>query len=420
MSLIMSNDLIAMLEYLEMERDIDRETLFELVEDSLAKAARKELGPYEGLEVQINRRNGQITTTAEFTVVKKVEDKFTQMTVDKVSSKFPKAKVDDVIQWELSSRKGFTRIAAQSTKQAILHRLRQVEKERVVEEFSNRLGELMMGVVRQFEKGDLIVDFGRAEGSMGPGDRVPTEDYQTGDHITVVLTGINTTHPGPSLIVSRTSTNLVKKLFEREVSEIAENIVEIKAIAREPGYRTKIAVHSSEERVDPVGACVGMRGARVKAIVRELNREKIDIVRWHEDIKQFITEALKPAEFVKLEINQDRKSVSIITTEDQYSLAIGKRGQNARLTSKLTGWKVDVLKQKERDAISFEEKINKVKQIFLSIPDVSEEVAQALVLNGYNSVDGLLEADAKDLAEIDCLDLAAAEQILAHLKAQSS
>jgi N utilization substance protein A len=293
----MNSELLAMLDYLEQEREIDKATLFTLVEDALTFSAQKELGEtVVNPKVLINRTNGDIVTWADFEVVEEVGDRRTEVSKEDAKGYKLDAELGDVVSCEYQTTKSLTRIAAQATKQAIMQKLRMLEKERVQEEFAEHVGELLNGTVRYFEKGDVVIDLGTAEGALSQQDRIPSEDYHNGDHITVILRDVNVKRSGPSLICSRTHPDLVKKIFEREVTEIAEGVVEIKAIAREAGYRTKIAVSSSEGRIDPVGACVGLRGARVKAIVRELNREKLDIVHWTEDAKQLITEALKPAE----------------------------------------------------------------------------------------------------------------------------
>ena len=403
----MNSDLLAMLEFLEQEKEIEREELFRIVEEALSISAKKENPEYFEPHVTINRRTGEMTTWATYVVVEEeIGNRRTEVTLAMAKERFPdqEFEVEDEIQWDFETTKSLSRVAAQTTKQAIIQRLRQIEKERVVEEFADLEGELVSGTVRHFEKGEVIVDFGRAEGGIGSKDRVPTEDYQNGDHITLLLKEINITRSGPSLILSRTDANFVKKLFEREVSEIAEGIVEIKAIAREAGYRTKIAVYAEDERIDPVGSCVGMRGSRVRNIVSELNREKVDIIVWKDDIEDLVRECFKPAEILDMDVDYDSQHMKIKANEADYSQIIGKKGQNIRLTNRLTGWTIEVTKDAEPAQNTFLDKITAAKTSLTSLPHVDEIVVEELMANGYLSIDGVSEADPEDLATISGLN----------------
>ncbi|MCH2207254.1 MAG: transcription termination factor NusA [Lentisphaerales bacterium] len=415
----MNSELLAMLDYLEQERDINKETLFDLVEEALTSAAQKELGEtLVNPKVTINRSNGDVTTWADFEVVEEIGDRRTETDVESAKEYDLDAAIGDVVTCKYETSKNLTRIAAQSTKQAIMQKLRQLEKERVNEEFVDHVGELLNGTVRYFERGDVVIDFGTAEGALSAGDRIPSEDYHNGDHITVLLKEVNVKRSGPSLVCSRTHADLVRKLFEREVTEITDGIVEIKAIAREAGYRTKIAVVSSEDRIDPVGACVGLRGARVKAIVRELNREKLDIVHWTPDVKQLITEALKPAEVMKVELDYDSQSAKVKVGDDQYSLAVGKRGHNAKLARQLTGWNIEIARFQYEEEQTFEQRLEEVKSMFMKIPGITEEAASNLISNGYLSLDGIGAADVSDLTGIDAIDEEQAQSIIDYVKAK--
>ena len=332
-----------MLEYLERDRGLDKEVLTKVIEESLVSAARKAVGPANQLRVHLDPKTGDIFALAKLQVVDKVECPDKEIDIKQVLTKNPGAKIGDELDWEVTP-KNFGRIAAQTAKQGILQRLKQAEKSRISEEYSDRIGDMLNGTVSRIEKGEVVISFGRAEGVLPHQNRVPSEDYQIGDHISCILTEVNTYRHGPILVVSRNASILVQRLFEREVAETAENIVEIRGIAREPGFRSKIAVHSKDPSIDPVGACVGIRGSRVKTIVRELNGEKVDIIRWEADVSKFITNALQPAEVKSLSINEEENKVIIVVDQDQLSLAIGKRGQNARLTAKLTGLKIDIKK----------------------------------------------------------------------------
>jgi transcription termination/antitermination protein NusA len=266
------------------------------------------------------------------------------------------------------------------------------------------------GTVRRFDRSDVIVDLGKFEAVMPMRERVATEDYNIGDRIRAYVVAVENTNRGPEIIISRSHPNFVRRLFEVEVSEIADRTVEIKAISREAGYRTKIAVWSADEKVDPVGACVGMRGSRVKNIVRELNQEKVDIIRWSVDPREFVMEALKPAKIKSITIDEERKAVQVTVDEDQLSLAIGRRGQNARLTSRLTGWEINISKD-ESVTHAFEQKLAQAITTLAKTLNIDEETARSLARAGMNSVDGILEADPNDIAELLQIDAGQAQKI---------
>ncbi len=406
----MNNDLLAVLDYLERDRGLEREVITRVIEEALESAAKKSMGPND-LKVSLNPKTGDITATATVTVVEEVDDPETEMSAADARAKVPDAKVGDSIEIDIPPQ-DLGRIVAQTTRQGIFQRLRQVEKELVREEYRDRVGEVLYGVVTRFEKGDVVVDFSGHEGILPHGERIPTEDYQVGDHVACVLIEINDDRPGPVLRVSRAHETLVRELFAREVTEIAEGIVEIKAVAREPGYRSKIAVHSNDAKVDPVGACVGIRGSRVKAIVRELSGEKVDIVRWDDDVKSYIAKALQPAEIKDLTIDEESNQVTIWVDPDQLSLAIGKRGQNARLTAKLTGWKIDIKKIEVEEEITFEEKVNRMTAALVETLEISEDAAKLLVDNGFLTIEGIRAADKSDLMAIDGIDEDTADQVI--------
>jgi N utilization substance protein A len=261
------------------------------------------------------------------------------------------------------------------------------------------VGDIVSGTVRRFDRSDVSVDLGKYEALLPNRERVPTEEYQIGERIRCYVKAVENGPHGPEIILSRADPNFVIKLFQLEVSEISDGTIEIKGIAREPGFRTKVAVYTRDDKVDPVGACVGLRGQRVKNIVRELNNEKVDIIKWSPHVREFITNALAPAKLKTFEIDEARKRVKILTSEDQLSLAIGKRGQNARLTSKLTGWQVDI--EAERVAtFGFEDKIAQAVQALAAIPGIGEEMANTLLHHGFLSLENLAQAEVEDLAEI--------------------
>jgi len=281
----------------------------------------------------------------------------------------------------------------------LMQQIRRAEKALIFTEFKDRVGDIISGTVRRFDRSDVIVDLGKYEALLPNRERVPTEEYQVGERIRCYVKAVEQGAHGPEIILSRADPRFVIKLFQLEVSEISDGTIEIKGIAREPGFRTKLAVWTRDEKVDPVGACVGLRGQRVKNIVRELNNEKVDIIRWSPNVREFITNALSPAKLKNFEIDEAKKRVRIITSEDQLSLAIGKRGQNARLTSKLTGWQVDI----EAEHIvtkGFEEKLAEAIDALAAIPGITREQAELLANNGLRSLEELLQADESDLAGI--------------------
>jgi len=297
----------------------------------------------------------------------------------------------------------------------MMQRIRQAEKEMIYDEFKDRAGEIVSGTVRRFERSDVIVDLGKFEATMPSRERVQTEDYNVGDRIRAYVVAVENGARGPEIIISRSHPNFVRRLFEMEVSEINDRTVEIKGIAREAGFRTKIAVHSANEKVDPVGACVGMRGARVKNIVRELNNEKVDIIRWSAEVREFVQEALKPAKIKSITLDEAKKAVLIKVDEDQLSLAIGKRGQNARLTSRLTGWDINIEKD-ESAAQQFEARVVQAARALAGPLQIDEPTAMALVKGGMASLDTIVEVDPQDIADAIGIELEKANEIHAAAK----
>ena len=281
----------------------------------------------------------------------------------------------------------------------MLQHLRKAEKQLIYSEFKDRTGDIVSGTVRRFERSDVYLDLGKFEALLPNRERVPTEEYQVGERVRCYVKAVDTGSHGPEIILSRADPDFVVKLFKLEVSEINDGTIEVKAIAREPGYRTKLAVYSRDEKVDPVGACVGLRGQRVKNIVRELNNEKVDIIPWDPEIENFVANALNPAKLESINIDEDRRRLNVVVDEEQLSLAIGKRGQNARLTSKLCGWHVDI-QAREVKTLGFEEKVAEAIHSFAAIDGISEEQATALVNSGFHTLEDLLQVELDDLSEI--------------------
>jgi transcription termination/antitermination protein NusA len=404
----MNNELLAVLDYMERERGIDRETLLLAVEAALLTASKKSVGPAKDLRIEIDRKTCDIRALAKVRVVEQVTFPHEQVALANARRLKPDAQTGDFIEVEVTPQ-NFGRIAAQTAKQAILHKIRQAEKDRVFEEYKDRAGDIVSGTVRRFERSDVVVDLGRAEALMPARERVPTEEYQIGDRVRAYILNVQVTAQGPEIILSRSHPDFVRRLFELEVSEIADKTVEIKAIAREAGFRTKIAVVSHDEKVDPVGACVGMRGIRVKNIVRELSGEKIDIVRWHDDVKTFVANALAPAKLIRLTVEEETHTVHVVVEADQLSLAIGKKGQNARLTAKITGWKIDI--QKDESDISFDEKVARAVADLARVEGIGPERAEKLVHAGFLTLEGILAAELSDLEVLEGFDAETAKAV---------
>jgi N utilization substance protein A len=405
----MNSDLLAVLDYMEREKGIKREVLLDAVSSALLTAAKKSVGPARDLRVTIDPKSGEITALANLFVVADVRNIHDEIHLSRARKIKADANPGDVLEVVVTPE-GFGRIAAQTARQAILQRIRQAEKEMIYDEFKDRAGEIVGGTVRRFERSDVIVDLGKFEAVMPARERVATEDYNIGDRIRAYVVAVENSSRGPEIIISRSHPNFVRRLFEVEVSEIADRTVEIKAIAREAGYRTKIAVWSSDEKVDPVGACVGMRGSRVKNIVRELNQEKVDIIRWSQDPREFVMEALKPAKIKSLSLDASRHAINITVEEDQLSLAIGRRGQNARLTARLTGWEINIAKD-ESATQAFEQKIAQAITTLAKALNIDEVTARSLARAGVNSIEGLLEVDPEDIAGILEVDVERAREI---------
>lgn len=412
----MNAEFIAMLEHLERERGIKRDVLIEAVEAALVSAAKKAVESGRELRCVIDRKTGDIKAFAKLIVAERVQNKHDEIAL----SAARKIKADVVAGEEIDvevTPKDLGRIAAQTAKQAIMQKLRAAERDIILDEYRDRAGEIVNGTVRRFERSDVVVDLGKAEAVLPGRERVQTEDYAIGDRIRAYVVAVENGSRGPQIVLSRSHPNFVRRLFETEVAEIADQTVEIKGIAREPGYRTKVAVWSANEKVDPVGACVGMKGSRVKNIVRELNNEKVDIIRWSSDLREFALEALKPAKIKSVVVDNSGKRILIKVDEDQLSLAIGKRGQNVRLTDKLTGYKT-VIERDETAREEFEHKKGAAAHSMAEILGITESETAALVGAGMNSIEVIATgAEATDIAGILNCDEAKAAKIFAAAQA---
>lgn len=408
----MNGELLSVLGYLEREKGIDRKTLISAVETSLLSAAKKSMLSEKSVEIKIDQKTGEIKAYVRLEVVKKVEDPDRQILLRDARKLDPKTKVGEEVRREIE-QKGFGRIAAQTAKQVIIQKLKEAERENVFNEYKGRIGDIVLGAVRRFEKGNIIVDLMNAEAILPYKEQCPGESYNAGNRIRAYIYDVKLSSKGPDILLSRAHPNFVIKLFELEVPEIVEGSVEIKGIAREPGYRTKIAVYSSEEKIDCVGACVGLRGSRVKNIVAELGNEKVDIVRWDEDIATYVSEALNPAKLKTVEVAEGGKMVTVGVDDDQLSLSIGKKGQNARLAAKLVGCRIDIRKASEINVLG---KIEHAWHELAKIEGIDEKIAQRLVEAGYTDIDGLALATVEDLMKIPGIDGESAAAIVEAVK----
>lgn len=323
------------------EKAIDKGIILEALEQAVLTAANKKYRNTRDLEAHYNEDIGEVELFEFVTVVEEVQDSYKEISLEEARMEDPEVEIGDSIGMKMDAS-DFSRIAAQTAKQVIIQRVREAERETIFNEYKDRVGELINGIVRRFEKGDLVIDLGRAEAVLPHKEQAPREVYRQGDRVKALILDIRMTTKGPQIILSRINPGLLEKLFEAEVPEVSEGIVEIMGVVREPGSRAKIAVYSHESDVDPVGACVGMRGSRVQNVVSELRGEKIDIIPWSEDIARFACNALAPAVVSKVYVDEENRAMEIIVADDQLSLAIGKRGQNVRLAAKLTNWKIDI------------------------------------------------------------------------------
>ncbi|NLF39701.1 transcription termination factor NusA [bacterium] len=379
----MKGELLSIIEFMEKDRGLERGTLIDMIQQAIETSARKIEGVPPGVVVRIDMQTGDIRAYSDVLVLadddpgpeqKEDEPPIHWWPLSKVRKFVPNAKVGTTVRINLDMDE-FGRISAQTAKQVIIQKIREAEREKILGEYAQKIGELVHGTVSRVERGNLIVDIGRTEAVLPRKEQSPVEHYRQGDKIRAIVAGVDDVEEGhvPKVILSRASTGLIRRLFEFEVPEIYDGIVEIKIIAREAGFRTKIAVVSHDQKVDSVGACVGVRGSRVKNIVQEISGEKIDIIRWSDNVETLVANALQPVEILRTFADQESERILVVVPDDQLSLAIGKSGQNIRLTSKLTGWKVDVVRQTEADRVASEHGLD------LSTPDRAEQMSSIFV-----------------------------------------
>jgi N utilization substance protein A len=402
----MQQDLNRVIEQVSKEKGIDKSILIGALENAMVSAAKKTFGHQRKIEAQFNPEIGEVELFEAKTVVENVQDPDLEITLENARENLdPDAEMGDELLCKLDSTK-FGRIAAQAAKQNIVQRVRDAEREIIFNEFKGREGQLVNGIVQRFEKRNIIVNLGRTDAILPEKEQVPRERYRQGDRIRAYIVSVDITGRGPQIVLSRTHPGMLIKLFEQEVPEIYEGIVEVKGAAREPGGRAKIAVVSHDQDVDPVGACVGMKGTRVQSVVQELRGEKIDIVHWISDQAEYVCRALAPAKVSKIIIDDDEHSMEVVVPDDQLSLAIGKKGQNVRLASRLTGWRIDVCSEAEA-----EEETRRTRLSIGAIPGIGDIAAELLYQAGFKSAEDVAESDLEEIMDVEGISKEKAESL---------
>jgi N utilization substance protein A len=402
-------ELLQIADSVAQEKSIEKSTVIQAMEEAIQKAARSRYGHENEIRAEINEKTGDIRLFRCLEVVETVENDSTQISLESATQRNPDAQVGDILAEPLPPI-AFGRIAAQTAKQVIVQKVREAERERQYEEYKDRIGDIVNGLVKRVEYGNVTVDLGRAEAVVRRDELLPRESFHQGDRIRAYVFDVRREPRGPQIFLSRTHPQYMAKLFGQEVPEIYDGIIEIKAVARDPGSRAKIAVFSNDSSIDPVGACVGMRGSRVQAVVNELQGEKIDIIPWSPDPATFIVNALAPAEVAKVVLDEDSRRIEVVVPDEQLSLAIGRRGQNVRLASQLTGWDIDILTEAE-ESERRQEEFRRRSQMFIDALDVDEVIAQLLVIEGFTSVEDVAYVPIEELEEIESFDRDIAEEL---------
>ncbi|WP_026479194.1 transcription termination factor NusA [Ahrensia sp. 13_GOM-1096m] len=391
------------------EKLIDKEIVIGAMADAIQKAAKSRYGQETNVHADINAKTGEIRLERLMEVVDEVENYDNQIHIDLARADNPEIEVGQFTRETLPPL-DFGRIAAQSAKQVIVQKVREAERDKQYDEYKDRVGEIINGTVKRVEYGNVIVDLGRGEGIIRRDELIPRETYRYGERVRAIVYDVRREQRGPQIFLSRTHPQFMAKLFQMEVPEIYDGIIEIKSVARDPGSRAKIAVISSDSSIDPVGACVGMRGSRVQAVVAELQGEKIDIIPWQPDAASFIVNALQPAEVAKVVLDEDAERIEVVVPDEQLSLAIGRRGQNVRLASQLTGWDIDILTEEEESSRRQKEFAER-SELFMHALDVDEMVGQLLASEGFSSIEEVAYVDADEVAAIDGFDADTAGEI---------
>ena len=397
------------------DKSIDKNIVISAMEDAIQKAAKTRYGSENEIRVEIDPKTGQTNLARLLEVVEVVENKATEIDLKEARKKNKEAEIGDFISEELPPIE-FGRIAAQSAKQVIFQKVRDAERDRQYDEFKDKINEVISGIVKRVEYGNVIVDLGRNEAVIRRDELLPRESFRSGDRVLAYIQDVRREPRGPQIFLSRTSNNFMAKLFMQEVPEIYDGIVEIISVARDPGSRAKIAVHTSDNSIDPVGACVGMRGSRVQSVVNELQGEKIDIVKWSPDIATFVISSLAPAEATKVVLDEEIERIEVVVPDDHLSLAIGRRGQNVRLASQLTKWDIDILTEAE-ESERRQNEFNEKSEIFIQALDVDEVIAQLLVSEGFSSIEDLVFVETSEISSIEGFDDDTAVEIQSRAKA---
>ncbi len=408
-------ELLQMADLLAREKGISRDDVLHAMEFAIARAGRSKYGPQYDVRASIDRKTGEIKMARYTKVVETVEEEGTQISLTDAQKINPSLKLGDEIIDPLPPM-DFGRIAAQTAKQVIVQKVRDAERVRQYNDFKDKVGEIVHGTVKRIEMGNVIVDLGRAEAVLRRDELIPGEAFHVGDRVRAYLMDVRQETRGPQIFLSRSHPNFMAKLFAGEVPEVYDGIIEIKAVARDPGSRAKVAVYSKDSSIDPRGACIGMRGVRVQAIVTELQGEKIDVVHWSSDPAKFIINALAPSEVLKIVLDEDTKNVEVVVPDDQLSQAIGRRGQNVRLTSVLTGWHIDVLTEAQESEHRQQEAKGRV-ELFTSALDVDDMIAHLLIQEGFTKIEEIAYVPLDELASIEGFDEALATELQNRAKA---
>lgn len=390
-------------------KNIDMEFVIETLQQSLLSAAKKKFGDSDNIEVKVDTKTGEIEMHALKKVVEQVSDPNQEISLPQAQEIDPQVKLDEKVKVPISFDE-FGRNAILTAKQIMIQRVREAERDKIYEEYKDKIGIVVTGSVQQVNKGNIIVNLGKAEALLPPKEQIQKERYRQGDRMRAYILNVEKSSRGPQIILSRTHPDLLKRLFELEVPEIFERIIEIKAIVREPGERAKIAVSSIDDRVDPVGACVGIKGARVQSIVRELNNERIDIILWHPDPQTFVTRALSPAKIAKIDVFPEKDEMNVVVEDDMLSLAIGRGGQNARLAAKLTGWKINILSVTEYKE---ERKLGEEPKMKISLlSGIGKKLEEKLAKAKIETIQDLAKTDVKTLSKIEGIGKKKAESLI--------
>jgi N utilization substance protein A len=402
-------ELLQIAEAVARDKSIERETVIEAMEEAIQKAARSKYGHEHDIRAEIDGKSGEIRIFRCLEVVEEIENESTQILLSSAAEHNPDAQIGDILAEPLPPV-DYGRIAAQTAKQVIVQKVREAERERQYEEYKDRIAEIAKGLVKRVDYGNVVVDLGRAEAIVRRDDMLPRESFRQGDRIRAYIYDVRREPRGPQIFLSRTHPQFMIQLFRQEVPELYDGIIEIRAVARDPGSRAKIAVLSNDTAIDPVGACVGMRGSRVQAVVNELQGEKIDIIQWSPDPATFIVNALAPAEIAKVVLDEEAKRIEVVVPDDQLSLAIGRRGQNVRLASQLTEWDIDILTEAE-ESDRRQEEFRQRTELFVSVLDVDELLAQLIVTEGFSSIEEVAFVPTEELASIEGFETEIAEEL---------